>query len=147
MAERIARVRREEGRNHALVVVAEGVCDEEGHAVGIPDTLGRTRYGGIGEYMAEKLADLTGAETRVTVLGHVQRGGAPAALDRVMASAFGVKAVDLIAEGRFGCMVAWQNRQVVDVPIGDVTGGPQLVDVGGDLVRTARGLGIAFGDT
>jgi 6-phosphofructokinase 1 len=146
VAERIARVRREEGRNHALVVVAEGVCDEEGHAVGIPDSLGRTRYGGIGEYMAEKLADLTGAETRVTVLGHVQRGGAPAALDRVMASAFGVKAVDLIAEGRFGRMVAWQNRQVVDVPIADVVGGPQLVDVGGDLVRTARGLGIAFGD-
>jgi phosphofructokinase-like protein len=146
VADRVAQVRREEGRNHALVVVAEGVPAEDGHPVGIPDSLGRTRYGGIGEYMAEKLSDMTGAETRVTVLGHVQRGGAPAALDRVMASAFGVKAVDLIAEGKFGRMVAWRNRSVADVPLSDVAGGPQLVDVTGDLVRTARGLGIAFGD-
>jgi 6-phosphofructokinase 1 len=146
VAERIAAIRREEGRNHALVVVAEGVTDETGHPIGIPDTLGRTRYGGIGEYMSEKLADLTGAETRVTVLGHVQRGGAPAPFDRVLASAFGVKAVDLVPERKIGRMVAWQNRREVEVPIADVTSGPSCVDVGGDLVRTARGLGISFGD-
>ena len=146
IAERIATVKREEGRNHALVIVAEGVKDEDGHPVGIPDSLGRTRYGGIGEYMAEHLAPLTNAETRVTVLGHVQRGGSPAPLDRLMAAAFGVKAVELIAAGRFGRMVAWQNRRLVDVPLAQVAAGPRLVDPVGDLVLTARGLGISFGD-
>ena len=89
---------------------------------------------------------LTGADTRVTTLGHVQRGGVPSATDRILGSAFGVRAVDLIAEGRFGRMVVWQNRQVVDVPIEDTIATHRRVDVDGDLVKTARGLGVCFGD-
>jgi 6-phosphofructokinase 1 len=64
----------------------------------------------------------------------------------MMAAAFGVKAVELIAAGRFGRMVAWQNRRLVDVPLAQVAAGPRLVDPVGDLVLTARGLGISFGD-
>jgi 6-phosphofructokinase 1 len=85
-------------------------------------------------------------ETRVTVLGHVQRGAAPNASDRLLASAFGVKAVDLIAEGKFDRMVAWRHGKVVDIPILEAISQYQTVDVNGPIVETARGLGICFGD-
>jgi 6-phosphofructokinase 1 len=107
---------------------------------------GAATYGGIGAWLARTIADATGAETRVTVLGHVQRGGAPSPRDRLMASAFGVKAVDLIAEGRFDTMVAWRNRHAVAVPLADAVASYQSVDVDGILVMTARGLGICLGD-
>jgi ATP-dependent phosphofructokinase / diphosphate-dependent phosphofructokinase len=107
---------------------------------------GATTYGGIGQILRRAIAELTGAETRVTVLRHVQRGGQPDWDDRILGSAFGVPAVDLIAEGRFDRMLAWQNRRVVDVPLAAGIAKPQLVDLEGSLVRTARGLGICFGD-
>jgi 6-phosphofructokinase 1 len=88
---------------------------------------------------------MTGAETRVTVLGHVQRGGQPLWDDRLVASAFGVYAVDLIAEGRFDRMVAWQNRQVVDVPLAAAFNPAPLGKAHETLVHTARGLGICLG--
>ena len=91
-------------------------------------------------------ARLNGAETRVTVLGHLQRGGQLTAGDRLVASAFGVYAVDLVAAGRFDRMVAWQNRRVVDVPLAVAIAMPHCVDPDGALVRTARGLGICLGD-
>ncbi len=96
------------GRNFALVVVAEAVKTEFGEPVVKENPGGRAGYGGIGHYMAERIAETTGAETRVTVLGHIQRGGQPDSRDRIMASAFGVRAVDLMAEGRFDRMVAWR---------------------------------------
>ena len=96
--------------------------------------------------LADEIAKRTGAETRVTVLGHVQRGGSPVPLDRVLASAFGVAAVDLAAAKRFDRMVAWQNRRVVDVPIQVAIAHYQAVDTSETLVHTARGLGISFGD-
>jgi 6-phosphofructokinase 1 len=133
------------GRNFALVVVAEAVKTEAGESV-TGGLGGAATYGGIGAWLARKIAEVTGAETRVTVLGHVQRGGAPSPRDRLMASAFGVKAVDLIAEGRFDCMVAWRNRRAVAVPLADAVASYQSVDVNGILVATARGLGICLGD-
>lgn len=137
---------RDGGRNFALVVVAEGVKTPDGRSVTQHDVEGKVRYGGIGHYLGERLADAAKAETRVTVLGHVQRGGSPATTDRVLGSAFGVAAVDLLAAGKTGRMVTWQNRHVVDVPIEDTISGPGGVNVEGDLVRTARGLGISLGD-
>ena len=134
------------GRNFALVVVAEAVKTEEGKSVTRAYAGSGSRYGGIGHYMAERLAEETGAETRVTVLGHLQRGGMPTPRDRLMASVFGVHAVDLIAEGRFDRMVAWSGRQVIDVPLAEAIAGYQAVDPEGPLVRTARGLGICLGD-
>ena len=103
-------------------------------------------YGGIGHVLGEALARLTGAETRVTVLGHVQRGGQPTWDDRLIASAFGVHAVDLIAEGKFDRMVAWQNRRVVDVPLTAAFEPIGLAAADDTLVHTARGLGICLGD-
>ena len=138
--------RRVAGRNFSLVVVAESVKAGDGEAQHYVDAHGQSRYGGIGRVVAEEIARRTGAETRVTVLGHVQRGGSPMPLDRVLGSAFGVAAVDLVAAGRFDRMVAWQNRQVVDVPIEEACSRDGAVDPEDTLVHTARGLGICFGD-
>ncbi|HEC90377.1 MAG TPA: ATP-dependent 6-phosphofructokinase [Alphaproteobacteria bacterium] len=137
----------ERGRNHALVVCSEaarlvsGEAATQGAEIG-----GMERYGGIGHILGGQIAAATGAETRVTVLGHVQRGGVPTSRDRLIASAFGVRAVDLMAEGKAGRMVAWQHRDVVEVPLVDVITRYHSVDVKGTLVTTARGLGICMGD-
>jgi 6-phosphofructokinase 1 len=145
VARQIEAIRRQ-GRNFALVVVAEAVPTEEGEAVRQQHTGGGVTYGGVGHYVGARIAEATGAEVRVTVLGHVQRGGMPAARDRLMASVFGVHAVDLVAEGKFDRMVAWQNRHVVDVPLQEAIDQFQAVERDSSLVRTARGLGISFGD-
>lgn len=137
---------KESGRNFALVVVSEAVKTPKGEKFQVTYQGGETRYGGIGHYLGQKIATATGSETRVTVLGHVQRGGAPSYNDRVLASAFGVKAVDLIKEGKFGRMVAWSDRQVVDVAIEDAIAAYQQIDLDGTLIQTARALGISFGD-
>lgn len=145
VAAHIEKIRRQ-GRNFALVVVAEAVPDHSGQRVQRQHSSGGVTYGGIGHSLGEALIRLTGAETRVTVLGHVQRGSQPTWSDRMIASAFGVHAVDLIAEGRFDRMVAWQNRKVVDVPLSEAIAAPAQVDPDGAMVHTARGLGICFGD-
>lgn len=138
--------RRASGRNFSLVVVAESVRAGDGEAQMWTDAHGQSRYGGIGRVIAEAIARRTGAESRVTVLGHVQRGGSPVALDRVLGAAFGVAAVDLVAQGRFDRVVGWQNRRVVDLPLAEACAAFKAVDPHDPLVWTARGLGIAFGD-
>jgi ATP-dependent phosphofructokinase / diphosphate-dependent phosphofructokinase len=134
------------GRNFALVIVAEAVKDMTGQSVHRHHSGGGRSYGGVGHALGDALAQMTGAETRVTVLGHVQRGSQPTWTDRMIGSAFGVHAVDLIAAGKFDRMVAWQNRGVIDVPLAEAVAVPQQVDPDGTLVRTARGLGICLGD-
>ncbi len=145
VAKKIAALK-ELGRNFALVVVAEAVKTEDGSAVTKEHIGGGQTYGGVGHYIGHKITELTGAETRVTVLGHVQRGGMPMPRDRLMASVFGVHAVDLVAQKRFDRMVAWSGRRVIDVPIEQAIASYHAVDPEGDLVHTARGLGISFGD-
>lgn len=142
---KLERLEKEEGRNFALIIVAEAVTDENGQPVVVSEYMGRVRYGGIGHYLAERISELTQAECRVMVLGHVQRGGQPCAQDRLLASALGVAAVDLIDAGKFDRMVAWSNRQVIDVPIQDAISHYQAVDPNGVLVHTARGLDICLG--
>ncbi len=134
------------GKNYALVVVAEAAHTVEGHSITHTDSQGQCRLGGIGQYLADQICDRNIAETRVTVLGHVQRGGVPSPLDRLIASAFGVAAVDLIAEGRYDRLVTWQNRAVQSVPIEEAIAQYSSVDLDGTLVKTARGLGIYLGD-
>lgn len=145
VADKIREVR-QRGRNFALVVVSEAVNSGETGPVMKEFADGQKRYGGVGNYVGHRIAEMTGAETRVTVLGHVQRGGMPSARDRLIASAFGVHAVDLIAQGRFDRMVAWQNREVIDVPMEQAIATYHAVDPQGALVRTARALGISLGD-
>lgn len=138
--------RRRAGRNFSLIVVAESVRAPSGEAMRYKDAHGQSRYGGIGREIAEAVALRTGAESRVTVLGHVQRGGSPVPYDRVLGSAFGVAAVDLAAEGRFDRVVGWRGRKVIDVPIPEACAAFQAVHPDDPLVHTARGLGISFGD-
>ena len=133
-------------RNFALVVVAEAVRTEEGERITVSDSGGQMRLGGIGHYLGNRIAEITNAETRVTVLGHIQRGGTPSPRDRLFASAFGVHAVDLIAQGKFDRMVAWSNRQCIDVPIEEAIASYEVVDPDGALANTARGLGIYVGE-
>ncbi|MGD9649308.1 MAG: ATP-dependent 6-phosphofructokinase [Dongiaceae bacterium] len=137
---------RQGGRNFALVIVAEAVKTENNEPLMKNMHGGQVRYGGIGQYLATRISEEVGAETRVTVLGHVQRGGQPSPLDRVLGSAFGVHAVDLVAEGKYDRMVAWQNRKVVDVPIKEAIASYRAVEKDGALIKTARGLGICLGD-
>lgn len=137
---------RDNGRMHSLVVVSEAVKGTEGESLRLQFSDGQTRHGGIGHHLGGKIAEATGADTRVTVLGHTQRGGVPTATDRTIATAFGVHAIELIAQGKSDRMVAWQNRGVTDVAIEDVVKENQQVDVNGTLIRTARAIGICLGD-
>ncbi len=133
---------RRSGRTSALVVVAEAA----GHSDEAADAESDAPQQGVGAWLARRLSKATGAEARATVLGHVQRGAMPTAEDRLLAAAFGVRAVDLLADGKADRMVAWWNRQVIDVPLEKVVGHARTVDKDGALVRTARALGVCLGD-
>jgi 6-phosphofructokinase 1 len=116
---RIIRRRHRHGHRYSVVVVAEGVEPPAGDLPVQLDAFGFERLGGVAHAIAPRLEALTGFETRVTVLGHVQRGGTPTAFDRVLATRFGVAAADLAVEGRFGSMVALRGTEMVAVPLAD----------------------------
>jgi ATP-dependent phosphofructokinase / diphosphate-dependent phosphofructokinase len=128
------------------MVVAEGVRTQEGEKATVTDARGHSRYGGIGHYLADKLSEMITTDIRVTILGHLQRGGTPSPRDRLLASSFGVHAVGLVAQRRFGRMVAWRESGVIDVPLSEVTIGARTLDPHDPLIRTARGLGIHVGE-
>ena len=129
-----------------VVVAAEGARPKHGEQVKRDVEGGEFRLGGIGEVVAREIAIRTGKETRCCVLGHLQRGGAPTTLDRILATRFGVKAVQLANEGHFGSMVSYQNYQVRHVPIAEAVNRLKLVPPHGELVQTARDVDISFGD-
>jgi 6-phosphofructokinase 1 len=104
------------------------------------------RLGGIGARVCEALAQQTGKETRSVVLGHLQRGGAPTSFDRVLATRFGGKAMELILQGDFGKMVAFDPPDIIARPLEDIVGRTKTVPMDSDLLRTAKALGVAFGD-
>jgi len=136
------------GARFSIVVVAEGACESGGDrallAAGSADRM--ERLGGIGEQVSKQLERLTGKESRHVVLGHLQRGGAPLAYDRMLATRFGSFAVELLLRGEFGVMTALQSPDIVAVPIERIVGRTRNVPVAGDVVRTARNVGICFGD-
>ena len=137
---------RNQGRNHILMIVAEAVKKEDGKKATVKHVDGQVRLGGIGTYLADKIYKLTKTETRVTVLGHVQRGSPPSSRDRLVASAFGVHAVDMIAKNKFNRITVWQNRGVTDVSIDEIINNPKKVNSNGLLIRAAKGLGIYVGN-
>ncbi len=125
--------RHERGRYASIVVVAEGATPKEGsHALssGEVDEFGHVRLGGIGEQLAQAIEERTGFETRAIVLGHVQRGGTPTAFDRVLATRFGIAAIDAVHDGAFGSMVALRAGDIVRVPLEEATAELKLVDPG-----------------
>jgi 6-phosphofructokinase 1 len=134
------------GNLGSLVVVAEGARPKDGQQVKRETKDGEFRLGGIGEIVAREIAQRTGKETRCCVLGHLQRGGAPTTLDRILGTRFGVKAVQLANEGHFGSMVSYQNYQVRHVPIAEAVNRLRLVPPNGEMVHTARDVEISFGD-
>ncbi len=133
----------------AVVVVAEGVSPLDGHKVQVRDSAGRARYQGVGEHVVTALeaASQGRIEARATVLGHLQRGGPPTALDTLTATMFGVHAVDLVAEGRFDRMVSLRGTEVEDVSLPEVVAqGCRLVDPECQLMRVARSMGVYVGE-
>jgi ATP-dependent phosphofructokinase / diphosphate-dependent phosphofructokinase len=142
----VIKVREAAGYLGTVVVVAEGARLKHGEQVKRDVEGGEFRPGGIGEIVTREIAKRTGKETRCCVLGHLQRGGAPTTLDRILATRFGVKAVQLANEGHFGSMVSYQNYQVRHVPIAEAVNRLKLVPPNGELVQTARDVDISFGD-
>ncbi|OGX33414.1 MAG: pyrophosphate--fructose-6-phosphate 1-phosphotransferase [Omnitrophica WOR_2 bacterium RIFCSPLOWO2_02_FULL_50_19] len=127
----IIKKRHEQGKNFSIVVVAEGAKfgeKEEILQTEKLDEFGHVRLGGIGQILGDIIEKRTGFETRVTVLGHIQRGGSPTAFDRVLGSRFGVKAVELVKEGKFGYMVSLKGNKIVEVPIEKAVGTLKTVD-------------------
>jgi phosphofructokinase-like protein len=130
-------------RRFSIIVVAEGASA----AGGSPSYLhGTARYGGIAESLAAEIEDASGKETRTLTLGHIQRGGSPVPFDRNLALRFGAAAVHGIERGNFGCMVALQGKAVKSVPLGEAITDIKRVPVDGEVVRTARRLGVCLGD-
>jgi len=138
------RSRQAEGSKFDIVVVAEG-AKRQGGEESYLDKASR-RLGGVAYQVASDIGQQIDLEIRVTVLGHVQRGGSPNAFDRILATRFGTAAAHLVARGSFGCMVALRQNEIVSVPIADAVSRPKSVDPEGEIVRTARSLGVAFGD-
>ena len=138
----------ERGRASSLLVVAEGAMPRGGEmaVVAVDPITGVKRLGGAGERLARELEALTRCDVRVTVLGHLQRGGSPVAYDRILATRFGEAAVHVAMEGRFNRMIRLANGAVEDVDLEEAVRETKLVDPGGPLLKTARSLGIAFGD-
>jgi 6-phosphofructokinase 1 len=143
----LIRRREERGSPYAVVVVAEGAMPADGHRAVISTSIDQAeRLGGIGEQVAHRLTEMTGRETRTTVLGHVVRGGVPSAQDRLLGSRFGAAAIRAIADGHDGVMVALHDAGVDYVPLGDAIGRMRTVPLDCDTIQTARDLGIVLGD-
>jgi len=138
------RRREAEGRHFSIVVVAEGAVPKGG-SVSLIDPA-HERLGGIADKVAHSIEQMTGKETRSLVLGHLQRGGGPTTFDRVLALRFGAAAVRLVADGKFGMMVALEPPRIVPVPIADAIATPRRVPLDSDTITTARDLGTSFGD-
>jgi ATP-dependent phosphofructokinase / diphosphate-dependent phosphofructokinase len=127
------------GRRFTIVVVAEGVK--------LPPELKENRRAStVGNLIGNAIATGANKEVRISVLGHIQRGGSPSPFDRILATRFGVAAVDLIAAGGFGMMVALRGESIVSVDVAHAIGHLKSVDPQGEMVRTARAIGIGFGD-
>ncbi|MDA1329463.1 MAG: ATP-dependent 6-phosphofructokinase [Chloroflexi bacterium] len=142
------RAREAIGRHHSIIVVSEGAAPAGGEQIfsRAGDELSTARLGGVSYKVAGWLEENAQIETRVTVLGHIQRGGTPTSFDRWLASRYGAAALRMAAEGNFGQMLAYQCEQIVAVPLDKALQRPKRVDLQGDAMQTARELGIAFGD-
>lgn len=140
--------RRDHGKLFSIVVAAEGAKPIGGEMVvgrRLEDNFESIRLGGIGNIVAKQIEEETGMESRVTVLGHLQRGGTPTAFDRILATRYGAGAVNLVMEGGFGKMVCLRTPNIESVPLGEAVGELRMVPVDGDIVRITRQIGICLG--
>ena len=140
--------RRDAGKDFSIVVVAEGALSKE-EALMDKKTFKKSRLKmpqSIGYRVAHELEEATGLESRVTVLGYLQRGGTPSPYDRALATEFGVAATEFIVNGRFGNLVAMQNNKITAIPLKDVAGKIKNIPADHLLLETARAVGMSFGD-
>ncbi len=139
--------RERRGKKFTLIVAAEGAMPRGGEQSTHAFEEGREiRLGGIGEVVAREVAKRTGKDTRTVVLGHLQRGGAPTVSDRLLCTRYGEAAVRLVRAGAYGQMVSLRGTEIVNVPIARAIGRMRRVDSDGELVLSAKALGIGFGD-
>ncbi|HHY22919.1 MAG TPA: 6-phosphofructokinase [Clostridiaceae bacterium] len=141
--------RKQAGKHFSIVVVAEGAKSSAGEVVVskvLKDSPDPVRLGGIGNKIAEEIEALTGIETRVTVLGHLQRGGRPIPYDRILSTRFGVAAVELINKNEYGRMVSLQGNTITSVSLEKAVDKIKTVPSDGELVRIAKNVGVGFGD-
>src|SRR6266545_6927360 len=134
--------RERSGSTFSIVVVAEGAMSRGGQVVYQADG----RLGGVGFMLTERLTQITGKDCRCVVLGHLQRGGPPTPYDRILATRYGAAAVNAISDGITGEMVALHAQEITTVPLEEACGHVKTVRPHNDLIRTARSLGITFGD-
>jgi len=136
---KVIKNRHTRGKTFSIIVVAEGAQFKEGTFVTQEqklDEFGHVRLGGIGEQIGQEIEKRTGYETRVSVLGHIQRGGSPTAFDRILGTRFGVKAVELVKENKFARMVALSGNKIIDVPIKNAVSALKTVD--NDMYEIAK---------
>ena len=146
VAEKI-RQRTSTGQPFSIIVVAEGAMPAGGKEMYLPKELGAMpRLYGAAQRVANGLSEMVDHDMRVTVLGHIQRGGSPSSFDRILAARFGHAAAELVAKGDFGKMVALRTPDIVAVPITEAIGKPHRVNSEGPVVTTARNIGVVFGD-
>lgn len=141
--------RKNQGKSFSIVVVAEGAKAVDGDVViskVVADSPDPVRLGGVGNKIAEQLETITGIETRVTVLGHLQRGGRPVPYDRILSTRFGVAAMELVNQQNYGVMVSLQGGCIMPVPLEEAVGRRKTVPPDGELVTLAKSLGVGFGD-
>lgn len=141
--------RKKRGKSFSIIVVAEGAKSKSGEMVVckvVKDSPDPIRLGGIGNKLADDIERLTNMETRVTVLGHLQRGGRPVPFDRILSTRYGVKAVELLSEDKHGLMVSLQGNEITAVSLEEAVGKIKSVDPDGELVRIAKSVGVGFGD-
>ena len=141
------RARREAGKNYSIIVVSEGAKPIGGQeSVGAHEKGAMPRLMGAAQRVGEALDPLLEADMRVTVLGHIQRGGSPSSFDRILATRYGVSAAELVAAELFGKMVSLRNGEIEPVDLACAVAAPKRVDPAGQLVRQARDLGVSFGN-
>ena len=135
------------GKRFTIIVVAEGCKPPADMAEKFAEQKRSVpRPGQIGNAIGEAIAMCARRETRVTVLGHIQRGGSPSPFDRILSTRFGVAVVDLIAKGEFGRMVCLREARIHSVPIEAAVGAMKAVDPKGEMVQIAKAIGVGFGD-
>jgi len=142
----VVKQRDREGCKTTMVVVAEGAHGKEGQQFGTKIHDGEYKLAGIADWVGAEIGERTGKDVRTCVLGHLQRGGVPTTLDRILGTRFGVKAVKLIEEEKFGYMVSYQNYQTLAVPISEAVHRLRTVQPDSQIVETARAVEISFGD-
>lgn len=141
--------RKEAGKSFSIIVVAEGAKPEGGEmtvARVVKGSFEPIRLGGVGEKLVREIEELTGIESRCTVLGYLQRGGSPTAFDRVLSTRYGVAAAEACMRREYNIMVSLANDEIITVDLQQAASDPRAVPVDSEIIRAARQIGISFGD-